>query len=61
MQRGIEYDNIYVGTSEDAAYELAENWTIRHEYEKLAMKASGIDGGDDVIKTFYPKGFKHLT
>merc|ERR1719203_1018337 len=45
MQKGIEYDNIYVGVSEDAAYELADNWNIRQQYQKKAMGSSSDSSG----------------
>merc|ERR1712110_449182 len=48
MQRGIEYDNVYVGTSEDSAYELANSWKVRHDFQKANMQgASTPDSGDD--------------
>jgi len=40
MQRGIEYDNMYVGSSEDTAYELTKAWEIRHKFQNEAMKSS---------------------
>lgn len=57
MQKGIEYDNIYVGTSEDAAYELAMNWQIRNSYQKSAMgtgaasdSGSWVENLQDVVQ-----------
>lgn len=49
MQKGIEYDNIYVGVSEDAAYELADNWNIRQQYQKKAMGSSSDSSGSDML------------
>jgi len=40
MQSGIEYDNIYVGTSEDTAYELTKSWEIRSKFQSDIMKSS---------------------
>jgi len=53
MQRGIEYDNVYVGVSEDAAYELAANWEIRSKYQKAAMGTndSKSGGASDMLST----------
>merc|ERR1711953_531049 len=53
MQRGIEYDNVYVGVSEDAAYELAANWGIRSKYQKAAMGTndSKSGGASDMLRT----------
>jgi len=52
MQKGIEYDNVYVGNSEDAAYELAKSWEVRHEFQGASMKSSTPSGStedDDTI------------
>lgn len=55
MQKGIEYDNIYVGNSEDAAYALSSSWVTRKGYQDTAMKGSSPEsttGGtsmDDMI------------
>lgn len=52
MQKGIEYDNVYVGTSEDAAYELAANWQIRQAYQKNAMGSTEKSGSSsDMVST----------
>merc|ERR550517_269367 len=53
MQRGIEYDNVYVGTSEDAAYELAANWEVRSKYQKAAMGTNDnkSGGASDMVST----------
>merc|ERR1711972_928893 len=49
MQKGIEYDNVYIGTSEDAAYELAANWQIRKSFQKKAMGSSSSDGDSSLV------------
>lgn len=46
MQKGIEYDNIYVGNSEDAAYELSRTWEIRRDFQKKSMKSSFSSDSD---------------
>merc|ERR1719150_2361171 len=52
MQRGIEYDNVYVGVSEDAAYELAANWEIRSKYQKAAMGTNDSkSGSSEMVST----------
>merc|ERR1712020_876788 len=47
MQRGIEYDNLYVGVSEDAAYELADSWKVRYDFQSKADKSSSGDSSSD--------------
>jgi len=51
MQRGIEYDNIYVGTSEDAAYELTKAWEIRHKFQSDSMKSASPSSDDETDDT----------
>jgi len=51
MQKGIEYDNVYIGTSEDAAYELAANWQIRKAFQKQNMASAGGDDGPSLLDT----------
>jgi len=40
MQRGIEYDNVFVGTSEDLAYALTDHYDIRRSFQDTQMKSS---------------------
>jgi len=50
MQKGIEYDNVYVGTSEDAAYSLASNWEIRRDYQQAAMGSADSGSSSDMVE-----------
>lgn len=57
MQKGIEYDNIYVGNSEDAAYAVSSSWVTRKGYQDAAMQGSASDSPtegtsfDEVLNT----------
>merc|ERR1711941_77062 len=50
MQKGIEYDNVYVGTSEDAAYRLASTWEIRRDYQQAAMGSADSGSSSDMVE-----------
>jgi len=50
MQKGIEYDNVYVGKSEDAAYTLSSNWEIRRDYQKAAMGTKDSESSSDMLE-----------
>jgi len=47
MQKGIEYDNIYIGTNQDAAYALANSWEVRKQYQDRVMKSMYSDSTSD--------------
>merc|ERR1719229_1155615 len=61
MQSGIEYDNVYVGTSKDAAYELAANWEIRKTYQKAAMGTKDSGSSDDMFTQAKEYAMEHTT